>query len=78
MVDADPLTLDVTTRLAVRGPCLEDFAERSGATGRRVERSASVHEPPLWVLPSAGGGVGRAHRALGAALAAAARTTSTS
>ena len=30
LVDADPLTLDVTTRLAVRGPCLQDFAEPSG------------------------------------------------
>jgi hypothetical protein len=69
VVDADPFTLDVTTRLAVMGPDLEDFGGRSGATAPRVGAIASVGDPPLWVLPSAGAGVGRAHRALGPALA---------
>ena len=69
LVDADPLTLDVTTRLAVRGPCLEDFAEAPGADlGAVAGALAEVHEPPLWVLPSAGGGVGLTHRALGRVL----------
>jgi cellulose biosynthesis protein BcsQ len=68
VVDADPFTLDVTTRLAVIGPDLEDFAGRSGTRAPRLETIASVGEPPLWVLPSAGAGVGRTHRALGPAL----------
>ena len=64
VVDADPRALDVTTRLAVSGPCLEDFAERRVAT----EAIARVHEPPLWVLPSAGGGIGLAYRAAAKAM----------
>lgn len=65
VVDADPLNLDVTTRLAVRGPALEDFAD-----GLAPEPSAlgSVHEPALWVLPTAGTGVGLTHRATDRAL----------
>jgi len=65
VVDADPVNLDVTTRLAVRGPVLEDF------TGRDVPAASalgSVHEPPLWVLPSAGAGVGLTGRATSRAL----------
>ena len=58
MVDADPRVLDVTTRLAVRGACLEDFADRFVP----VAALASVHEPPLRVLPSAGAGFGLAYR----------------
>jgi hypothetical protein len=58
VVDADPRGLDVTTRLAVRGPFLEDYAERF----LPLEMLASVHEPPLRVLPSAGAGLGLAHR----------------
>ena len=66
VVDADPLNLDVTTRLAVRGPLLEDFAAGAGPDWSAL---GSVHEPPLWVLPSAGAGVGLTHRAFGPALA---------
>ena len=66
VVDADPLNLDVTTRLAVRGPMLEDFAGEAPV----VSALGSVHEPPLWVLPSAGAGVGLTRRALEPALVA--------
>ena len=59
VVDADPRLLDVTTRLAVSGPCLEDFAAADVATAS----IAVVHEPPLWVLPSSGAGVASAYRA---------------
>ena len=60
VVDADPLNLDVTTRLTVRGPVLEDFADRAMPDSSAL---GSVHEPPLWVLPSAGAGVGLTRRA---------------
>lgn len=54
LVDADPLERDVTTRLAVRGPAIEDFAPGAGpALG-----SLSVVEG-LSVLPCAGGGLAR-------------------
>lgn len=65
VVDADPLNLDVTTRLAVRGPLLEDYAEREAPVASAL---GSVHEPPLWVLPSAGAGVGLTRRATERAL----------
>jgi hypothetical protein len=58
VVDADPRLRDVTTRLAVSGPCLEDFAERFIPTAAL----AAVHEPALRVVPSAGGGFGLAYR----------------
>jgi hypothetical protein len=66
VIDADPLNLDVTTRLAVRGPLLEDFAERVPPAASAL---GSVHEPPLWVVPSAGAGVGLTGRATERALA---------
>ncbi len=65
VVDADPLNLDVTTRLAVRGPVLEDFARPSVPASSAL---GSVHEPPLWVLPSAGAGVDVTRRAANRAL----------
>lgn len=64
IVDADPRALDVTTRFAVSGPCLEDFADGRVPT----QALAAVHEPPLWVLPSAGEGIGLAYRAAARAL----------
>jgi hypothetical protein len=64
VVDADPRLLDVTTRLAVRGPRLEDFT----AAGFPTTQIAAVHEPPLWVLPSSGAGVASAHRGVARAL----------
>ena len=54
VVDADPRALDVTTRLAVRGPVLEDF---SGDAPPRPAALGAVHEPPLWVLPCGGSGI---------------------
>jgi hypothetical protein len=60
VVDGDPLTLDVTTRLGVRGPVLEDFAGRDVPA---IGRLARLHSPALAVLPGGGGGVGRAHYA---------------
>jgi MinD-like ATPase involved in chromosome partitioning or flagellar assembly len=65
VVDADPLNLDVTTRLTVRGPVLEDFAEDDVPVTSAL---GSVHEPPLWVLPSTGAGVGLTRRATPRAL----------
>jgi cellulose biosynthesis protein BcsQ len=64
VVDADPRLLDVTTRLAVSGPCLEDFA----AAGVSTASITAVHEPPLWVLPSSGVGVANAYRGVADAL----------
>jgi cellulose biosynthesis protein BcsQ len=65
VVDADPLALDVTTRLAVRGPAIEDFARpnppKAGALGR-------VGSPAMAVLPSRGGPIARVHLAADAAL----------
>ena len=42
LVDADPVSLDVTTRLAVRGPYVDDFA---GEAGPGAAALGSVHEP---------------------------------
>ena len=70
VVDADPLALDVTTRLAVGGPVLEDFARpdppsvaRLGRVGRRMA-----------VLPAAAARVGRVHLAAEPALPVSSRT----
>jgi MinD-like ATPase involved in chromosome partitioning or flagellar assembly len=60
VVDGDPLMLDVTTRLGVRGPVLEDFARPDAPS---VGQLARLHSPSLAVLPGGGGGVGRAHYA---------------
>jgi CheY-like chemotaxis protein len=65
VVDADPSSLDVSTRLAVPGPCLEDFA---GPVLPRTDALGAVHEPPLWVVPSAETGVESAERAADLAL----------
>jgi len=64
VVDADPRLLDVTTRLPVRGPRLEDVLDGTV----RADSLAAVHEPPLWVLPSSGAGVASAFRATAHAL----------
>jgi cellulose biosynthesis protein BcsQ len=64
VVDADPRLLDVTTRLAVSGPRLEDFLDADVRTASIAE----VHEPPLWVLPSSGAGVASAYKATAQAL----------
>jgi hypothetical protein len=76
VVDADPRLLDVTTRLPVRGPRLEDFLDADMRADVRADREAggragslaAVHEPPLWVLPSSGAGVASAYRATAHAL----------
>jgi MinD-like ATPase involved in chromosome partitioning or flagellar assembly len=57
VVDADPRSLDVTTRFAVGGPYLEDFADQVVD----ADDLASVHQPPLWVVPSADAGIGHAY-----------------
>ena len=69
MVDADPFTLDVTTRLAVTGPDLEDFGGRSGATAPGSTRSLRWATRPCGCCRARARGSGRAHRALGPALA---------
>jgi hypothetical protein len=66
VVDADPFALDVTTRLPVSGPVLEDFAR---ATAPGANRIARVGWPaPLAVLPCGGGPVARVHLAAEPAL----------
>jgi cellulose biosynthesis protein BcsQ len=64
VVDADPLALDVTTRLAVGGPVLEDFAGRTPPDAAQLGRTGS---PPMSVLPSGGGPIARVRLAAEAA-----------
>jgi cellulose biosynthesis protein BcsQ len=71
VVDADPFALDVTTRLPVSGPVLEDFARAIAprAIAPRAARIARVGWPaPLAVLPCGGGPVARVHLAAEPAL----------
>ncbi|GIU85538.1 MAG: hypothetical protein KatS3mg009_0053 [Acidimicrobiia bacterium] len=56
VVDADPLARDVTTRLGVRGPYLEDFG---GAAAPPVARLPRCSHPPLTVVGTAGDAHGR-------------------
>src|SRR4051794_11042962 len=65
VVDADPLALDVTTRLAARGPVVEDFARPNPPVAAKLAR---VGTPSMAVLPSSGGPVARVHLAADAAL----------
>jgi cellulose biosynthesis protein BcsQ len=65
VVDADPLALDVTTRMAVGGPVLEDFARPAAPAAARLAR---VGTPPMSVLPCGGGPVARVRLAADAAL----------
>jgi cellulose biosynthesis protein BcsQ len=65
VVDADPLTLDVTTRLGVRGPSLEDYARPTMPT---IAQLAHLHSPELAVVPCDGGGMGRVRFAVERAL----------
>jgi len=65
VVDADPCSRDVTTRLAVAGYSLEDLPARLPVSVSLLDGLGSVYDPPLWVLPGSGTGAGAAHRALG-------------
>ena len=65
VVDADPLALDVTTRLPARGPVLEDFAR---STPPSVSRLGRVGSPSMAVLASGGGPLPRIHLAAETAL----------
>ena len=65
VVDADPLALDVTTRLAVGRPVIEDFARPKRPDISRLGRFRS---PSLAVLPCGGGPIARVHLAAEAAL----------
>jgi cellulose biosynthesis protein BcsQ len=65
VVDADPLALDVTTRLGVRGPVLEDFARPNPPAASRLAR---VESPSMAVLPCGGGPIARIHLAAETAL----------
>ena len=58
VVDADPIALDVTTRLGVRSPMLEDFARPNRPTIAQLGR---LYSPALEVLPCGGAPVGRLH-----------------
>jgi cellulose biosynthesis protein BcsQ len=66
VVDADPLALDVTTRLPVAGPILEDFARPSAPAASRIARVGWPSQ--LAVLPCGGGSVARVHLAAETAL----------
>jgi hypothetical protein len=66
VVDADPLALDVTTRLPVAGPVLEDFARPSAPAAARIARVGWPSQ--LAVLPCGGGSVARVHLAAEPAL----------
>ena len=68
VVDADSDALDVTTRLAVAGPYLEQFAQREQPAPAAFAR---LNDLPLWVLPAAGPDADVAALAIGAALDAA-------
>jgi len=65
VVDADPLALDVTTRLDVGGPVLEDFARRARPTAAQLAR---VGAPSMHVLPCGGGPIARVRLAADPAL----------
>src|SRR6476660_6513390 len=69
VVDADPLALDVTTRLAKRGtfvgPFVEDFARPDPPAASRLAR---VESAGMAVLPCTGGPVARIHLAAASAL----------
>ncbi len=65
VVDADPLALDVTTRLAVAGPVVEDFARPKPPAAAKLAR---VEFPAMAVLPCGGGPVARVRLAAEPAL----------
>jgi cellulose biosynthesis protein BcsQ len=65
VVDADPMALDVSTRLGVRGPYLEDFAKASMPQTAQLGR---LHSPAMTVVPSNGSPVARVHLAIEKAL----------
>jgi cellulose biosynthesis protein BcsQ len=65
VVDADPLSLDVTTRLAVGGPTIEDFAKPELPNLGRLGR---LHSPAMAVVPSSGGPAQRVRLAADRAL----------
>jgi MinD-like ATPase involved in chromosome partitioning or flagellar assembly len=65
VVDADPIALDVTTRLGVTGPVLEDYARPKVPTTGQLVR---LHSPDLAVVPCDGGAVGRVRLAVEHAL----------
>src|SRR4051794_2613769 len=61
VVDADPMALDVTPRLGVRGPYLEDFARPNAP---QTAQLAKLHSPAMTVVPSNGSPVARVHLAV--------------
>ena len=60
VVDADPLALDVTTRLGAGGPVVEDFCRPGPPTAGALRR---VDSPSMAVLPCGGGPLARIHLA---------------
>jgi MinD-like ATPase involved in chromosome partitioning or flagellar assembly len=67
VVDADPFALDVTTRMGLHGPVLEDYAR---AKHPRIGQLARLHSPTLTVLPCDGAPVARLHLAMSRAIPA--------
>jgi cellulose biosynthesis protein BcsQ len=66
VVDADPLALDVTTRLGVRGPVVEDFARPTPPTASMLAR---VETPAMAVLACGTSPIARVRLAAEPALA---------
>ncbi len=66
VVDADPLALDVTSRLGVRGPVIEDFARPDAPSAAALARAET---PAMAVLACGGGPLARVRLAAEPALA---------
>ncbi|HTL85322.1 MAG TPA: ParA family protein [Acidimicrobiia bacterium] len=58
VVDADPHALDVTTRMGLRGPAIEDYARPQTPT---IGSLAQLHSPAMAVVPCRGGSEARVH-----------------
>jgi MinD-like ATPase involved in chromosome partitioning or flagellar assembly len=67
VVDADPFALDVTTRMGLHGPVLEDYAR---ARAPRTGQLARLHSPTMSVVPCDGAPTARLHLAATRALPA--------
>jgi cellulose biosynthesis protein BcsQ len=65
VVDLDPMALDVTTRLAVRGPAVEDFVRKEPPNTGQL---GHLHSPEVTVVPCDGSPLARVHLAAQRAL----------
>jgi cellulose biosynthesis protein BcsQ len=58
VVDADPHALDVTTRMGLRGPVIEDYARPQAPS---IGSLARLHSPAMAVVPCGGSTEARVH-----------------